>query len=583
MSATRSDRAPSLARRPSWRDDRASAAFFLAVALVTVLLVVYPIAWLVVGSFRSASPFEPGDWTFANYLRAYAEPTIARAAFNTLVFGFGQTAVGMVVGTLLAWVIARTNVPFRGVFEFLTLVLFLLPSIVAVVAWTLLLSPTRGFVNHLLLWLLPLERPPIDIYGLGGMILVQGLSAAPFAYLIMAPAFATSDTTLEEAARMAGSGHWQTFWRITLPVARPALAATAILLFISGIEAFDIPQLLGAPKGIYTFTALIFHEIRVREPNDYGAATALALGLQAAALLCMIAYRRSARLAARFETIKGKGYRVGIIDFGRARWLLFAGCAVFFGVTVILPLLATILVSLVPFFSGFSLELFDNLTLDNYRRLLRHPALHRGAVNSMVLAVVAGMACVALSAAIAFIVAKRGTLPALMLDNLAMLPICVPATVLGIGLLWGYIILPLPIYGTVLVLAIAYVTRYIPLALRTIVAGVTQIGGELEEASRIAGAAQLYTFRRVILPLVTSALFAAWVMLVMIFFREFSMSILLAGPSNPVLSVVLYDYYEAAEVGPLCAASLLLILMTTVVVFAAQRVLGVAARGADAR
>ncbi|MBM3561119.1 MAG: iron ABC transporter permease, partial [Alphaproteobacteria bacterium] len=481
--------------------DRASTVFFVLVTALVAFLVIYPTVWLAIGSFRSAAPFEPGTWTFANYPRAYADTSIPRAVFNTFVFGFGQMAVGMVCGTLLAWIIARTNVPGRAVFEFLTLILFLLPSIVAVVAWTLMLSPTRGFINNALMWLLPLERPPFDVYGLAGMILVQGLSSAPFAYLIMAPAFAASDVTLEEAARMAGSSQRQIFFRITLPVARPALAATAILLFISGIEAFDIPQLLGAPKGIYTFTALIFHEIRVREPSDYGAATALAFGLQAVALLCMAAYRRAGRMGQRFETVRGKGYRVGAIDFGWRRWLIFAGCAVFFTITVIMPLTATALVSLVPFFSGFSLELLDRVTTANYARLMRHPALHKGVVNSFFLSVAAGAICVALSAAIAFLVAKRGTMRAILLDNLAMLPICVPATVLGIGLLWAYIVIPLPIYGTILVLAIAYVTRYIPLALRTVVAGMSQIGGELEEASKIAGAAALVTFRRIVLPL----------------------------------------------------------------------------------
>ena len=563
--------------RSRWSAD---GIFFPLVALFVALLVIYPMVWLVVGSFRSASPLQPGDWTIANYVRGYSDSSIPKAIWNTLVFAFGQTIVGMVIGTLLAWVIARTNVPLRAMLEFLTLVLFLLPSIVMVVAWTLLLSPSRGFINNFAVAGFSLDQAPFNIYGLTGMILVQGLSSVPFAYLIMAPAFAAVDLSLEEAARMSGSGRWQTFSRITLPMARPAIAAATVLLFIGGIEAFDVPQLLGAPKGIYTFTALIFHEIRVRQPSDYGAATALAMGLQFAALLCMVLYRRASRMNARFETVKGKGYRVGTIDLGPARWWVLAGCLAFFLVAIVLPLLATLIVSLVPFFSGFSADLFNTMTLSNYQRLLRHPSLQRGVVNSAILATVAAAVCVALSAAIAFLVARKNSGRAWMLDTLAMLPICVPATVLGIGLVWAYITLPLPVYGTVLLLGIAYVTRYIPLALRTTVAGVSQISRELEEASTISGARALGTFLHIVLPLIRVTLFAAWVILVMIFFREFSMSILLAGPSNPVLSVVLYDYYEAAEIGPLCAASLLLIGLTTLVVSAAQRVLGVTTRAA---
>jgi iron(III) transport system permease protein len=563
---------------PRWSLDR---LFFPLITLLVAVLVIYPMVWLVVGSFRSASPLEPGEWTLANYLRAYADPSILRAAGNTLAFAVGQTVFGMVVGTLLAWVIARTNVPFRGLLEFLTLVLFLLPSIVMVVAWTLLLSPTRGFINNLAVSLLGLKHAPFDIYGITGMVLVQGLSSAPFCYLIMAPAFKASDMTLEESARMSGSGKWQVFRRITLPMARPAIAAATVLLFIGGIEAFDVPQLLGAPKGIYTFTASIYHEIRVREPSDYGAATALAMGLQFAALLCMLLYRRMSRMNARFETVKGKGYRVGTVDLGTARWWVLAGCMLFFFFAIILPLLATLLVSLVPFFSGFSFDIFRTLTLSNYERLFRHPALQQGLINSVLLAIVAAALCVAIAAAVAFLVARSRSAKSALLDTLAMLPICIPATVLGIGLVWAYITVPLPIYGTIVVLAIAYVTRYIPLALRTTVAGLSQISRELEEASTICGARSLGTFMRIILPLIRISLFAAWVILVMIFLREFSMSILLAGPSNPVLSVVLYDYYEAAEIGTLCAASLLLIVLTTCVVFAAQRILGVTTRAAS--
>jgi iron(III) transport system permease protein len=555
--------------------------FFPLVATAVALLVLYPGIWLVLGSFRSASPLQPGDWTVANYVRAYAEPSLGRAVWNTVVFAVGQTCVAMTIGTLLAWIIARTNVPCRGLLEFFTLVLFLLPSIVMVVAWTLLLSPTRGFVNNLAMGLFGLDQAPFNIYGMSGMILVQGLSSVPFAYLIMAPAFAAADITLEESARMSGSGRWQIFTRITLPMTRPALAAATVLLFIGGIEAFDVPQLLGAPKGIYTFTALIFQEIRVREPSDYGAATALAMALQCAALLCMVVYWRLSKMNARFETVKGKGYRAGIVDLGRARWWLLAGCLAFFFVAVVLPLTATLLVSLVPFFSGFSTDMLGTVTLANYNRLLNHPALQRGVLNSALLAVGSAAVCVALAAAIAYLVAKERSTRMVLLDTLAMLPICVPATVLGIGLVWAYITLPLPIYGTVLVLGIAYVTRYIPLALRTTVAGVSQIGGELLEASTVSGASALGTFLRIVVPLIRVTLFASWVILVMIFFREFSMSILLAGPSNPVLSVVLYDYYESAEIGPLCAASLLLIALTTIVVSAAQRILSVSTRAAS--
>lgn len=556
-----------------------SALTFGMITVLVIFLVLYPMGWLLYGSFRGASPFQPGNLTLANYASAYSDPDLPKTILTTLLFSLGQTIIALTFGAGLAWVVARTNTPCRRLFEFLTLVLFLLPSIVTVVAWTLLLSPTRGLLNDLLHLVLP-WAPTFDVYGLGSMIFIQGLSATPFAYLIIAPILASTDVTLEEAARMAGSSQLQTLCRITLPVARPALASAAILLFITGIEAFDVPQLLGAPRGIYTFTSLIFYAVQVRQPAEWGVAAALATSLQLVSLMCIFLYRHVARVSSRYETIKGRGHRVGIVDLGSARWITFSVCASFFGLSVALPFIVTLVVSGVPFFFGFSYEILDHLTWGNYQRLFHHPALVHGLVNSAVLAVFGAAICVFLSAVISFLVAKRRGWALNLLENISMLPIAVPATVLAIGLLWAWITIPLPIYGTLAILAIAYITRYIPLGMRSIIAGLTQIGSELEEASTISGAARFTTLRRIILPIAAATLLAAWILLFMVFFREFSMSILLSGPGNPVLSVVLYDYYESAEIGPLCAASLILAVVTMTTVGFAQWVsrLGAASR-----
>jgi iron(III) transport system permease protein len=541
-------------------------------AVLVLFVVLYPMGWLLYGSFLTKSPFDPGNLTISNYVVAYSDPNLAKTVATTFLFASTQTVLGVALGGAMAWVVVRTDTPFRRVFEFLMMVMFLLPSISMVVAWTLLLSPTRGVLNDLLHLVFP-DSPSFDIYGLSGMILVQVLSVAPFAYLIIAPVFAATDATLEEAARISGSNQLQTLFRITLPVSRPALVSAAILLFIVGIEAFDIPQLLGAPKGLYTFTSLIFYAVQVQQPPDWGVATALATSLQLVSLACIFLYRRAVRATSKYETIKGKGYRAGVIKLGAARWVVFAICAFFFTIAVGLPILMTLLVSVVPFFSGISPELFKHLTFSNYERLFHHPALVNGTLNSLTLAVFGAAVCVLISAMISSLIAKQRTWSAGVLESLSMLPIAVPATVLAVGLLWAWITVPAPIYGTLAILAVAYVTRYIPLGVRSTVASLVQIGTELEEASTVAGATRVVTFRRIVLPLAAGSLFATWSLLFMIFFREFSMSILLSGPGNPVLSVILYDYYESAEVGPLCAASLILVLATLAIVAIVQRAL----------
>lgn len=544
----------------------------VTVGLLVAFLALYPIAWLLVGSFRTGTPFEVGHFTFANYIDAYGEPNILRTIKNTLVFAAGQTMGAIALGTLLAWIITRTNTPGRAVFEFLTLVLFLFPLIMAVFAWTMLLSPRRGLINIVLMWALGLETPPFDVNSMGGMIFVQSLYVAPLAFLIIAPAFATMDSSMEEAARMTGARTLRILRRITLPLALPAIASASVLLFVIGLESFDIPQMLGAPKGIYTYPSLIYHAIGVRVPADYGLGTALATSLLGATLLLVYLYRRLTRRTERYETVKGKGHRAAVTDLGPWRWVSAVGCWVFFFFTVFLPFGVLVLGSFLGFFGRFSWAMFNRLTLDNYPRLFAHPRLIDAMINSLGLAAIGGAVCVLLAAIVGFIAIKSKLRGRGLIEAVAMLPISFPSTVLGLALLWAWIVVPLPIYGTVLILAVAYITRYLPVALRTVSGGLIQMSNEFEEAARMTGAGWLTIFTRIILPLMKPALAAAWLLMFMTFVRELGMSILLVGRGNAVLSVVMFDYYTSGEQGLLAAASVLLMLMILSVVIVARQV-----------
>jgi iron(III) transport system permease protein len=543
------------------------------VVLFIAFLVLYPLAWLFYGSFRSGTPFESRTFTLNNYRRAYEDRLILDTGLTTLLFAGGQTVLSVSLGTALGWILTRTNTPGRRVFEFLILVLYLVPSILQVVAWTLLLSPTRGLLNHLLIAVFGLSQSPFNIFGLGGMIFVQGVLLTPLVFLIVAPVFLASDAALEESARMSGAGPFRTLFRVTLPMARPAILSASALTFIVGLESFEVPQLLGASKGIYTYTSLIFFQILVRYPPDYGSGTALATTLLGVSTLCVWYYRHLTRQGSQYETVRGKGYRVAILDIGRWRWLTCSIAGGFFLVTVGLPIAVLFVGSLLQFYGRFDLTIFDRMSWANYPKLLEHPALGRALTNSLLLGIVGGLGCTLLSAVVAYISVRTQLRWRGGLETIAMLPVALPATVLAVGLLWAYIAFPLPVYGTIFILAIAYVTRYIPVGVRTLSGGMFQIGSELEEASRMAGASLLTRYRRIVLPLLRPSLFAAWMLLFMIFFREFSMSLLLAGPANPVTSVVLYDYYESSATGPLSALALVLVALVIGVVFLAQRVM----------
>ncbi|MBM3510275.1 MAG: iron ABC transporter permease [Alphaproteobacteria bacterium] len=536
----------------------ASATVLIGMTAVVAFLAIYPVGWLVYGSFSSAPPLQDGVLTIGNYIKAINNPLIRGTFWNTVIFSFGQMVVAVAIGAGLGWIIARTNTPGRQTFELLSLIVFLIPGLLAVLAWTMLLSPSKGVINQLLMWMFDLEKAPFNIYTMGGMIFLHGVYLAPFTYLMITPAFVSIDSGLEESARMSGSGVLKTFWRITLPLTRPAILSTSLFMFIIGLESFDIPQMLGAPYGIYVFVTQIYTTCCVQYPPDYGQATALSSVLLVAAAVLIYFYRRSVRQTSRFETIKGKGYRAGAADIGGWKWVTFAICVFYFFMTVFLPFAIVLIGSFLRFFGRFDMEIFQRMTLENYSRVMAHPALVNGFLNSFGLAVVAGAICVLMAAVVGFITIRSKMPGRGLLDAVSMLPVAYPATVLGIGLVWAWVVIPLPVYGTILILAVAYITRYVPIGLRTVSGGIVQISDELESASKMSGAPWLYGFRRIILPLMRPTLAAAWLIMFLLFMRELSMSIILAGTGNPVASVVIFDYYSSGELPPMAAASVIM-------------------------
>ena len=544
-----------------------------AMVALVAFLALYPVGWLLYGSFKSAPPLQEGVFTFQNYLFAFSDPFLPLTLWNTIVFSFGQMVVSVAIGAGLGWIITRTNTPGRRVFEMLSLIVFLIPGILAVLAYTMLFSPSKGLINQLAMWVFDTETSLFNIYTMWGMIIVQGVYLAPFTYLMIAPSFVSIDSGLEESARMSGSSTLQTFRKVTLPLTRPAIVSTSLFMFIVGLESFEIPQMLGQQEGIYTFVTLIYNNVGIQYPPDYGSATALSTVLLAAAAVLVYFYRRAVRQASRFQTIRGKGYRVGASDIGPWRWVTFGICCFYFFITVGLPLLIIVLGSFLRYFGKFDLEIFNRMTFENYPRVLNHPALVDGFTNSILLALFAGAACVLLASVIGYVTMRTKVRGRGLLDAITMLPVAFPATVLGVALLWAWIVVPLPIYGTILILAVAYITRYVPIGLRAVSGGIVQISEELEDSSKMSGASWLYTFRRVILPLMRPTLAAAWLIMFMLFLRELAMSIILAGTGNPVASVIMFDYYQSGELPPIAAASVLMIIVMVAMVMFARKVL----------
>jgi iron(III) transport system permease protein len=506
--------------------------------LVVSALVLAPVAMLLYTSVRSEDFGEPAVFSLRNYTEFVASPRIVRSILNTLVVSTGATLVAALFGVTLAWIHARTNTPARRMLEALTLVPFFLSPYVGAIAWSYLAAPRVGLLNGWLRRLFRLGADPLSVYNHAGIVWVLALFFTPVMYLFVIGSLRRMDPALEESARTSGSGVWQTTRRVTLPLVSPAVLSGAILVFVSSAGEFGVPLALGSPFRIETMTTQIYN-LTSGSAIDYNASAALSTVLAALTLAFIVVHRRM--IAPRgFTTITGRGYRPSVVDLGRWRWAALAFNLVYLLAAVILPLLALFLVSISVRWEGR----FDPtaLTLDNYRYVFVYPVSARAVANSLELAVGGATICMALSVLVAYAIHRGRGRGRAGLDLVSSLPVGFPGIVLAMGILLTYIRTPL--YGTLWILLVGYVTRYIPYGQRMVASALLALSPDLEQSSRTSGASWLTTLRRITLPLLKPGIVAGWLLLFMIFLREFPISVLLYKGGREVLSVAVWYFVE---------------------------------------
>lgn len=545
----------------------------LAVAIVCVLALV-PLGFLLWQSFHTPRTFSRAAvFTWSNYTRAYTNPEFVTTLWTSVKFAIGSSAIAFVLGTTLAWIVERTEVPFRRVFFVLGLVPLIIPGILFTIAWIFIASPKIGWINLTLQALFGTDRVFVDIYTLGGMMWVEGLHYSPMAFLLMSAAFKAMDPNLEESAVMSGAGVLQTLWRVTLRLVWPAILATVLILFIRSVESFETPALLGLPVGIQVFTSSIYQAVH-QYPSQTGLASAYSIVLLVITSVGIWVQSRVSASGSRYATMTGKGFRPRRIDIGRWKWAAVGFVLVYFALVVVLPFLVLLWSSLQPFYAVPSRQALGNLTLDPYRFILSYPTLPRSVLNSVLLAVATATVVMLLTAVICWIVVKSKVPGRWLLDNLASLPMVFPGIVLGLALMIFYLNVDVGIYGTIWIMLIAYVTRFMPYGLRYNTTSLIQIHKELEESAAMAGASWLTTFRRVVLPLMKPGLVAGWIYVVIVSIRELSASILLYSPGNEVLSIVIWELWENGQFVELSALSVMFITALGLLVALAQWVGG---------
>lgn len=560
------DPADTASPKPPKRGLSFSTALMWSASGVLVVLVVLPLGWLLLGSFLS----DEDQLTFANYLQVIQEPGLYQALINTLLIGFGACVLSLVMGVPLAWFISRTNLPGRALLLVMVAVAYMTPAYIGAIAYTMLAGPRAGWLNQLVVGVTGMESGPFNIFSLGGITLVTTFNVFPYVVYLTATALDSVDSSLEQSARILGAKRWRILATVTWPLVTPALVGSTLLVFIHSISLFGSHALLGLPVQVYTLPTRIYSMFSF--PPDYGGASALAMAL---VLLTVLALALQRWLVNRksYVTVGGKGSQPERMDLGKWKWPSFLAChsVLFFAVYLPMGVLAWVSVSR-AWAHGFGL---DNLTLANYSYVLFDLGLtQRAFTNSIILGLVAATICCFLGAVIAYITRRARPPGAASLDYLGMIPLGLPGIVLAVGLVMAWIALPFPVYGTMLILLIAYLTRFIPLAVRSADSAIQQQDPALEEAAWISGASKARSLADITVPLMKGGLLAGWSLVFIQSVQELSATILLFSAGTETVAVAIYQRAEEGHFEHVAALSMLMVVVSLGLLALARRLAG---------
>ena len=540
-------------------------------SLVTGLvafLILFPLAMLLYGSFWTSRPGFPGAFTVENYLTAYGDYETYRLLFNTALMIGAKTVIAGTIALLLAWIVARTDTPCKGLLETLIVIPFFIPGILEAVGWIMLLSPKTGTLNVFLKDLFGLKEPPFNIYSLAGIIWVMSLGSVSFLFLFFVTALRSMDASLEEAAAISGAGPMRTALTITFPMIAPVVLGASFFSFIRAMDAFEVPVLLGLPANVFVFGNRIYAAIEYDFPVNYGLATAL--GASLFVLMMGLLLVQSKFLGGKeFFVITGKGYKPQVVSLGRFKYATLAACLLYFVVATALPFSQVIVGS---FLRVFGIIQWDMVTLENYKTIISDPSLYRGLKNTVLLGGAAAFLTVLLSSIVAYITTRTKYAGRNALDLICWLPNAIPGIVAGVGMLWAYITLPFPLYGTLFLLVIVFITVGLPIGVRLMSGVMIQLSPELEECSMAHGATWATTFKRIVLPLLRPALAAGILILFVNFSRAVSTTLLFAQHGTELLAVILFRYSQSGtRLGIVSALAVILAIINVTAMLLARR------------
>ena len=545
-------------------------AEFLLLAFFAVVMGL-PLLFLLFGSFNLAPPGREAVYGVGNWLRAFSDPGTLSALWMSFLLSVVRLIPATVLSVIIAWLIARTDMPGGKTIEVLCWTAYFVPDFPLVLAWILLLDPNFGFLNTLTGALPFVEGPIFNPYSFWGIVWVHTSTGGIwFKVMLLAPIFRQLGAALEEAARISGANTFTTLRRITLPVLSPMILAITVLSFIRGLQSFNTELLLGTPVGLYVYSTRIYDYIR-REPPAFGEATALGSVFLAVLAVLLFFYWRYLRGQRKFTVITGQGYSTLRVKLGRWRYVALGGCILYFAVMMLLPLVFLVIGSFMRRYGFFNIR--SPFTLAHWQNLFADPIFLVSLKNSLVIATVTAVGGILLYSTVAYLLVSRRIRTGPALESFCWLPHVMPGILMSLGLLWIFLASPLRIvlYGTVWGIALALIIGDSPVTTQAFKAAFLQLGPDLEEAARVTGASWVYTYRRILLPLVAPIAAAVGLLNFGSALTSISTPVLLYSAQSRPLSILLLEYSFTGELERAAALGLLMTAIICLMMFVGKR------------
>src|SRR5437868_12384943 len=530
------------------------------VAVIAGLLVLYAVAYLVQAAPNTGDPAArpPTEYWLDNFAGLLAYPQIV---LNTLTVSLAATVMALVFGFLMAWILTRTNVPGRRFFEQAMVVPYYLTPLLGALAWSLLGTPESGFLNQVYRALGGSEYL-IDINTAYGIAWVMALFEGSVAFVMIGAVMKSMDPALEEASQVMGASRWRTMLRVTLPLVLPGVLGAAIFVFAEMLGSFAAALVLGLPNRYYVVTTAIY-QLTQQYPPKFPLAAAMGTSLSVVMFVTLFIYRRIIT-AGSYVTITGKAFRPRVNDVGRLRYLLLAICVFYLTCAVVLPLLTLFYASIQQISTAF--PKLSNFTTEHFYNAFTMTAATTALGNSLWLALWTATLGVTLMGLISWIVYRSKLPGASVIEYIVMFPQSVPRLIFAFGMMWAWLIFPIPIYGTLWLLLVAYLTVFLPLGVRTLSGLRRELDRILEECAQMCGAGWGYRIRTVTVPLLWPGLIAAWLLLFVASIRELGASILLMGPHSKVITPSIVESWFASSTELTAAMALIQTLVVAVAV-----------------